>query len=374
MRLMISFLALFASVLLVQLGSGSLGPLDALSGAQAGFSPREIGFLGSAHFLGFFIGCWATPIMMGRIGHGRAFAAAASIGAIAALMHPVIVSPLAWSLCRIGTGFAVAGAYTVIESWLQAKVENANRGRVLSAYRFVDLIGSLGAQLLIAVLPAGHYISYNIVAMFCCLCMLPLTLSTSRPPTSHGAPRLRPIKTILTSPLGAAGIVTVGLTNSGFRMVGPIYGSENGLAPTQIAFFLAAAVLGGALAQPVVGWLADKYDRRWVLILLSVAALAVCAGLAGGAGSGAITRIYASAFIFGFVAFPLYSVSAAHANDHAAPDFVVEMNASLLFLYGVGAILSPYLAAELIQQYGPGALFLYIGAAHLALILLAFTA
>ena len=52
MRLLISFAALFLSVILLQLGSGGVAPLDALSGIQSGFT-IEVGALGSAHFFGF---------------------------------------------------------------------------------------------------------------------------------------------------------------------------------------------------------------------------------------------------------------------------------------------------------------------------------
>ena len=54
MRLMISLSALLLSVIFVQVGSGSLGPLDALSGLKLEFSSTSIGYLGSAHFVGFF--------------------------------------------------------------------------------------------------------------------------------------------------------------------------------------------------------------------------------------------------------------------------------------------------------------------------------
>jgi hypothetical protein len=37
-------------------------------------------------------------------------------------------------------------------------------------------------------------------------------------------------------------------------MVGPIYGAAVGLQIDQIAYFLAAFVLGGALAQIPAGW------------------------------------------------------------------------------------------------------------------------
>ena len=45
MKILLSLVALLASVLFVQLGSGSLGPLDALSGKALNFSSIEIGSL-----------------------------------------------------------------------------------------------------------------------------------------------------------------------------------------------------------------------------------------------------------------------------------------------------------------------------------------
>ena len=52
---------------------------------------------------------------------------------------------------------------------------------------------------------------------------------------------------------GAAGVVVAALSGGSFRMVGPIYGTAVGLKIDQIAYFLAAFVLGGALAQIPVG-------------------------------------------------------------------------------------------------------------------------
>jgi MFS family permease len=363
----LSFVALFASVVLVQFSSGALGPLDALSGAALGFSKTEIGMLGSMHYAGFFAGCWAAPRLIGRVGHARTFAALAAVGAIGALLHPVVVDPSAWSAMRAGTGFAVAGAYTVVESWLNARAENATRGRVFGAFRMVDLVGQLGAQGLIAVLEPAAYVSYNILALFACLCVLPLTLSREPEPAMEEAPALRPWRTLGGSPLGGGAAIVAGLTAASFRMVGPLFGAEVGLSPQGIALFLAAAVAGGALAQLPVGWVSDRTDRRTVLVALSVASVAVCAAgmIVGGGGA----TLFAIAFLFGAAAFPLYSVGAAHANDRAAPGSIVELNASLMFLFGVGAIVSPLATAELIGRFGPAALFAFVAVAHAALAL-----
>ncbi len=368
MRTLVTFAALFLAVSFVQLGSGTLGPLDALAAAAAGFRTAEIGLLGSAHFAGFLVGCWATPILLGAVGHARGFAAMAALGAISALLHPIVVDPWAWAAFRVVTGFAVAGTYTIIEAWLQAKVTNETRGRVAGVYRIVDMAASVVSQGLIGVLDPTTYVAYNLVACSMCLCLLPLALTRAEAPSMPHPPRLHPLRTLRTSPLAAISVIVVGMTNSGFRMVGPVYALESGLAASGVAAFMAAGVAGGALSQWPMGWLSDRVDRRRVLVLLSALAGLVSLGIAAGlAPSGG--GVYAASFLFGAVAFPLYSLAAAHANDHAAIEEIVELNAALMFFYAIGAIVSPLFAAELIDRYGPPALFLYVAIAHAFLVL-----
>ncbi|MFL4470602.1 MFS transporter [Tateyamaria armeniaca] len=368
MRMLISFAALFLSVILLQLSSGSLGPLDALSGFALGFSTQDIGILGSAHFLGFFIGCWWAPRLMGSVGHSRAFAAFTATGAIALIAHMLILDPTAWAVMRIASGMCVAGCYTVIEAWLQAKVTNETRGRAMGVYRVVDMGASLTAQLVISVLEPASYVSYNILAIVCCAALLPLTLTKVKQPETPASPRLRPRLAFDRSPLAAAAVIVAALSSASFRMVGPIYGQEVGLSTQQIAWFLASFVLGGAMAQYPVGWLADKYDRRWVLIWLSGAAMASCGitVLASGLGTAGIML---TAGLFGLTTFPIYSVAAAHAHDFADASERVELSAALMFYFAVGAIAAPFTASALIDAYGPPALFAMISVGHGLLIL-----
>ncbi|MEP3331613.1 MFS transporter [Sedimentitalea sp.] len=372
MRLLISFAALFLSVLLLQMSSGGVGPLDALSGIQLAFSTTEIGLLGSAHFLGFFIGCWWAPRLMGSVGHSRAFAAFTAAGAIGLLAHMLIINPYAWSVMRVMSGLCVAGCYTVIEAWLQAKVTNESRGRTMGVYRVVDMSGSLIAQLMIGVLSPASYVSYNILAILCCAALLPLTLTTARQPETPKAPRLRPMLAIQMSPLAAAGVVVAALSSASFRMIGPVYGQEVGLSAGQIGWFLATFVLGGALAQYPVGWLADRFDRRWVLIWLSVAAI-VSSGLTMGAPGFGQTGVMVSAFIFGATTFPIYSVAAAHAHDFAKSEQRVELSAALMFFFALGAIAAPSVASLLIGLYGPHAMFTMIAVGHVILVVFGLT-
>ena len=365
---MISFAALFLSVVLLQISTGGLGPLDALSGFALNFSSAEIGLLGSAHFFGFFIGCWYAPRVMGAVGHSRAFAAFAAAGVIGLIAHMLIINPYAWALMRIASGLCIAGCYTVLESWLQAKVTNETRGRTMGTYRVVDNLAFLIAQLLISFLEPADYVAYNFLALVCCASLLPLTLTKIKPPETPKALKLRPKLALFRSPLAVAGVLVAAVSAAAFRMVGPIYGAQVGLEIEQIAYFLSAYVFGGALAQYPIGWFADKYDRRWILIWLSVAAI-MSSIISTSVAYNNTLGIFLIAFGFGFTTFPIYSVAAAHAHDFASSDERVELSASLLFYYAIGAIAAPLFASFLMDSFGPNAMFLLIAFAHLLLVM-----
>ena len=365
MRLILSFAALFLSVILLQLSSGGVGPLDALTGLEQGFTKGQIGILGSSHFLGFFIGCWWAPRVMGSVGHSRAFAVFTAMGAIGMLGHTLLIDPNAWAVMRVASGLCVAGCYTVVEAWLQAKASNANRGRTMAVYRVVDISASLGAQMMIGALASVEtYLAYNLLTLLCCASLLPLALTKASPPITKAAPRLRPLLALSRSPLAVFAVMVSGLTSAAYRMVGPIYGTELNLNASQIGLFLAGYVLGGAISQYPAGWLADKFDRRWVVIGISIASLISCTLSFFALG---VTQVIIASCLFGFITVPIYSVATAHAHDFASTDERVELSAALLFYYAIGAIASPIVAALLIETFGTGSFFIFIAIAHLLL-------
>lgn len=374
MRLVISLSALLLSIIFVQVGSGSLGPLDALSGLELGFTSTAIGYLGSAHFVGFFIGCVVSPYIVVRSGHSRAFAVMAAVSTISIILHPVVQEVWFWILLRLMSGFAVAGSYTVIESWLQSKLNKDNRGTVFSIYRMVDMTGTLLSQLVIAGLSPAHYISYNLIAVVAALALVPLALTQNTVPALPQTQKFRPLFVFKLSPLAAVGVIVVGLTNSSFRMVAPVYAAQSGLNKSQIAVYLALAIVGGLVAQLPAGIIADKLNRRFALTGFSILSACVCFLVSGNLVPEifGIPFVYIGSFLFGFATLPIYSICASHASDFAKQDEMLAMSASLIFFYALGAVVSPSFAGYLIDVYGPSSMFLFIMFAHLFLLIFTF--
>ena len=79
---------------------------------------------------------------------------------------------------RMRSGLCIAGCYTILEAWLNARLTNETRGRAMGIYRMVDSGGSLLAQTLIGFLPPAAYLSYNLLALFCVASLISKVLPT----------------------------------------------------------------------------------------------------------------------------------------------------------------------------------------------------
>jgi MFS family permease len=149
----------------------------------------------------------------------------------------------------------------------------------------------------------------------------------------------------------------VGIASGAFWGLGPVSASGSGLDVTQVAAFMGAATIAGALAQWPVGRLSDRMDRRLVLLALLVGAaiVGILLWLFGGSGY----RLLLLGFLFGAMALPCYSLAAAHAYDKTQASDMVPTAATILLANAIGAATGPLLAAALMQTLGPRSLFLF---------------
>jgi MFS family permease len=350
-------------------GNGLQGTLIALRGAQEGFEPSTIGFMGTFYFLGFLLGCLAISRMMRAVGYVRSFSALAAIAASGSLFMVLVIDPVVWSAIRFATGFCFAGLFTIMESWLNAGASNTDRARVLALYRIVDIGAVTGAQFLIPVFGVGGFTIFAIMSMMISLSLVPVSLADRSNPTPPEDVKLDLARVWRISPLGCIGCIAVGVTNSAFRTLSPVYAEEIGLSVADVATFVSVSIFGGAIIQYPLGYLSDRWDRRTVLLVSTIAAMFAALAIAFLAGASPLAN-FVYVFIFGSFAMPLFSLSAAHANDRAGPGEFVLVNAALMLFYSFGAIGGPTAAAFVMQQFGPHSLFSFSAAVYVVLILI----
>jgi MFS family permease len=350
-------------------GNGLQGTLIALRGAQEGFSPATIGFMGTAYFGGFVLGCVFITRIMKAVGHVRSFAALAAIASAGTLLLVLIIDPVFWAAIRFATGFCFAGLFTVMESWMNSSVQNRDRARVLALYRIIDIGSVTGAQFLIPVFGADGFAIFAIMSIMITLSLVPVSLGDRSNPTPPDDVRLDLARVWRISPLAAIGCIAVGMTNSAFRTLSPVYAEQIGMSVTDVVTFVSIGIIGGAVIQYPLGHLSDLWDRRYVLLATTACAMLAALALVFLAGTGPLAN-FMLVFVFGSFAMPLFSLSAAHANDRAGKGEFVLVNAALMMFYSFGAIGGPLIAASFMQQLGPEWLFIFCAAVYAVFVLI----
>ena len=340
-------------------GNGLQSTFISLRALQEGFSASTIGLVGTGYNIGFAIGCMYVTRIIRSIGHIRTFSALAAIASAASIAMVLLIQPWFWFAMRLLQGLCFAGLFAVVESWLNARVTNATRARTLSIYRFVDLGSVTLAQYLIPTVGIDGFQLFAVISMALTLSLVPISLTDRSSPGIPEAIRFD-IRTLWNvSPLATIGCIVVGLTNSVFRSLGPVYAEGIGLSVTEIATFMSVGIFAGIVLQYPLGAYSDRLDRRLIILISALGSLAACLFLTFIAGSNE-WRNFAGIFLFGAFCMPLYSLCSAHANDHAAPGQHALVSAGTLFFWSIGAIVGPLFASFMLDIFGPRVLFAYM--------------
>lgn len=355
--------ALLVSAAILLAGGGLLATLIAVRAEMEGFPLFAIGLLTSFYFAGFILGCVYTPVLVSRVGHVRVFAAFSSLIAACVLSHVLIINVPAWTILRFVTGFAFAGLYVLIESWINEQAPNEKRGQILSIYRMVDLAAVTVGQFMLTLYDPSSFALFSVVAICVCLAILPVSISTSKAPTAVTNTSLNLKKLARTSPLAVVGCFAVGLTNGSFWGMGPVFVQLLGYPIIMISTFMSVVIFCGAVLQWPVGFLSDKFGRREVLILMSSGAI--------GAGlflyflaPKSTAYLLVGGVLYGVFAMQIFGLSAAHANDRAEPDEFVAISGGLLLIYGVGSVVGPSVAPVIMSVFEPSAMFAFTALIH----------
>ncbi|MDX1561412.1 MAG: MFS transporter [Gammaproteobacteria bacterium] len=347
---------LFAAAVLL-IGHGlqlTMLPLHALA---AGWSSTAIGWTGSFYFIGFVTGCIVLPATVSRVGHIRSFMVMAAVATVALLLAGLFVDVGLWLVFRFASGFALSGLYMVIESWLTDVTPNEQRGRVLSIYLFVTLLGMAVGQLLISAGSPEDLRLFVIAAIMISIAIVPIGLTHVSSPHPIPGVRFTPRTLLRASRVAVVSVILAGMVVGSFWALGPVVARSYGLEQSAIGLLMSLGVVGGAVAQIPIGRFSDSIDRRIVIAAVSLVGVAVCV-LAFMIADASTTALYAAFLLLGAVAMPLYALCIAHATDRTEL-MLIEVASGMLLAHSAGSIVGPIVVAPLMGSSRPGMFFLF---------------
>lgn len=374
LRQFFPIIALLMSTSFMQAGGGVHGILLPVRAQIEGFSTTSIALIGTSYAIGFTLGCILVPLLVRRVGHVRTFAALSAVLATDMLLNGLIVHPVAWMILRAFAGLCFAGSYMIIESWLNERISNEQRGTMFSAYMMVSL-GSMmvGQYLLITANPETQTL-FMIGAILYALAVLPTALSKAQSPAPLTQVRFNLKRLYFNSPAAVISAILAGTLSSAWGNFAPVFAKQAEMSNTNIANMLVFAMIGSLLFQMPIGKLSDKMDRRFMMVATSL-----CGALAGFLLAGIEikngepdTLFFIGIVVFGGFIYSIYSLAVAHANDHAQPEDFVETASGLLILFGVGSMAGPMVMAPIMDALGPSGLFTGMGVAHILLAMFIF--
>ena len=359
--------ALLLGIALLLAGNGLQGTLLGVVAEDSGFSSALTGLVMTAYFAGFFAGSASAERLIGRVGHVRTFAALASLGSIAILVHGLIIDPWVWAGMRFLTGFSFAGLYVVAESWLNRESSNTYRGALLAIYMIITH-GSLAiGQGLLNTAPTSSLTLYALSSIIISGALVPILLSSApQPHFTLEIERLTLRKLFKISPLGLTGSFCAGVANGIILGMGAVYARRLGFEVGGVSLFMAATLVGGAALQWPVGRLSDAWDRRYVIAGVAAGA-AVIAALMPMAADQGLVALTCAGFFAGGLTMTLYPLSMAHTHDWLEVDQMTPASSALVMVYGGGAMLGPLGTGLLMGAFGTSGFAYYLSGLCLAL-------
>lgn len=348
-------------------GNGLLCLLISLHLIQQQASPIAAGAVQSTYYFGFALGAIFGGLLIGRIGHHRAFVTFAAIPACCIPAYAVWDAVALWAVLRLITGFCVIGTCTVVESWIHEVVGNAQRCRIFSVYMMINYL-ALGAGQFLAGLAGPERIElFSATSVLFTASLIPVTLArTAQAPSigqsvdkapydsraSHG---LLGISTIYRrAPLGLVACLAAGMLNGAFCAMQPTFMQRLNHSVVDISLFMGCALVAALVAQWPIGHFADRFDRRKILFFLATLTASLSVLLAA-VQHGVL--VVACGYLYAAAAFSMYGVISSHVNDDIPPDQRIAVSAGLLLTFSLGAGCGPILASASMTMFGPGGLY-----------------
>jgi MFS family permease len=354
-----SVLSLILSTLLLMIGFGLASYVLPVRSVAEGWSTLTISLIATGYTLGFTLSCIITPKFVLRVGHVRVFAALITLLSIAILMCGLVVDWRAWIFFRAISGFAISGSYLVIESWLNERVTNENRGMLFSVYLITTMVGTIGGQYLVPLGDPTNSSLFILCGVLFSLALLPTALSSSAMPAPPAQANFDVPGLFRRSPVAVVGAFLAGAMSGAWLNLGGVFTQKIGLSTAEGATLLAALLAGSAISQIPIGRASDRMDRRIVMVGCGIVGVVSCLAMVAFVGSSPLVLYTIAAFV-GSVLFPIYALNVAHANDLARPNEYVEVSSGMMITYGIGTISGPLMVGPVMDRFGPPSLFVLL--------------
>ena len=331
--------AAITCVAVVGTGLGLSIPLLSLEMERMGASSVVIGLNTAVAGFAAILTVPFVPRLAARVGVVRLLILAIVLGGLCLSAFKLFPNLVLWFPLRFVFSTTMGVLFVLSEYWINDAAPPERRGLVMGIYATVLAIGFAIGPTLLTLLGTDGFAPYLAGSALFFLGLTPLVLARNLSPDLGHEDGAGILAYLRLAPLAVLAAALYGAVEAGAFAILPLYGLRIGLDATISAALVSAVALGNVLFQIPVGLLADRVDRRLVLLGASLAG-ALGAALIP-AASASLPLLSALLFVWGGIVGTLYTVGLAHLGATLRGPDLAGANAAFVMLYNAGLMLGP---------------------------------
>ena len=326
-------------------------PLLSLILEARGVSSTLIGGLAMAAPAGIIIGSFAVPWSLRKL-EGRSLllgGVAFEIVLIFALMNTQSI--IAWFAIRFLGGLVGSVLFVVTETWIIEITPRVHHGRVMGFYNTTLALSFALGPLMLSMTGTQGTLPFLAGIGLMVLAGFPLLWAGRYVPNSSDNPGFGVVTFAFVAPLLALACFVVAFKELATTSLMPVYGLRIGMSESSATLMLFFGAAGGALLQFPIGWAADHFNPRKVLVACALA------GLAGAAVwpfvVGVPILLWTTLFLWWGVFAGIYTVAMILAGQCFKGAELATAMAAYGVFWGVGAFVGPMVGGASMDLWNP---------------------
>lgn len=354
-----------AGITVFGLAFGMTFPLLSLILESRGVPETLIGINAAMMPIGILLFSPLIPVMSGRLGSRNMALMAAFLTALIMLSYNVFDSLEAWFVLRLMQGMTISTLFVLSEVWIVRYAGDRHRGKVVAIYGSILSLSFGTGPALISWIGIEGWAPFAMGATVLLAGVLPLLFMKNERTDEKQEQSVSGIVNFSRkAPLLIACVLVFSLFDAAILSLLPVYGIRYGLDISTAALALTALIIGNALLQFPIGWLADKFPHRIILT--------GCAGLAAmmlmllpiTMTTALMWPVLVLAGTFGY---GVYTVSLVMLGSRFEGAELVNGASAFASIWGVGALFGALSGGWAMTHLGPDGLPLHLAMAYFLL-------
>ncbi len=364
----LSLVAILSTCAAFAVGIGLTLPLLSLILERQGYSGSVNGLNLATAGLAAFVITPQVPRMIRRFGTARYLCASLVLSAGSLIALYFAPGLWAWFPLRFLLSIGLNGLFVASEFWINQLADESNRGRYIALYG-IAISGGFGiGPAIVYVMGTRGVAPFAAGSAMLLLAVVPVFLARKAAPRLEEEKGAGLIGALRAAPAILSAALVFGALDAGLFGLFPVYAVRSGFTEAHAALAITATSLGSMAFQYPLGMLADRFDRRMLLMICTTA------GVFGAVLTPFVIAVpaatYGLLFFWGGLIMGIYTIGLTLVGERFKGVELASANAAYVMLYAIGLLAGPAVEGAALDAWNPHGLMAVLAA--ISLIYLAF--